>query len=200
MLFERNEQSGRAGFGQVWGCVLIGGKSTRMGTPKHLLESNGVTWLELILSRLQERTEKVVISGEGPIPGSLKDITVVHDIPGMQGPLAGILALLQKYPGKSWLVAGCDMPDIEVAALDWLLKYRGPGVRAILPDLNGDGHVEPLLAYYDHSCLDLFEKAVSSELTRPAWLVGKPGVITPQPPVLLQSAWRNVNSQEDLHR
>ena len=198
MSFEHNGQYDRAGIGQVWGCVLIGGKSTRMGTPKHLLESNGVTWLELILSRLQERTEKVVISGKGAIPGSLQDITVVHDIPDLQGPLAGILALFQKYPGKSWLVAACDLPDIEVAALDWLLGYRGPDVRAVLPDLNGDGQVEPLLAYYDHSCLDLFEKAASSGLMRPGGLVGKPGVITPQPPVVIRSSWRNVNSQEDL--
>ncbi len=198
ILFERTEQSGRAGTQQLWGCVLIGGKSTRMGTPKHLLESNGVSWLELILSRLRERTEDVVISGKSIIPDSLHDVTVVHDVPGLYGPLAGILALFRKYPGKSWLVAACDMPDIEVAALDWLLGFRSHDVRAVLPDLNGDGHVEPLLAYYDHSCLDLFEKAASSGTMRPGWLVGKSGVITPQPPVLIRSSWRNINSQEDL--
>ena len=71
-------------------------------------------------------------------------------------------------------------------------------MRAVLPDLNGDGYVEPLLAYYDHSCLDLFEKAALSGSMRPGWLVGKPGVITPQPPVLIRSSWRNVNSEEDV--
>jgi molybdopterin-guanine dinucleotide biosynthesis protein A len=90
------------------------------------------------------------------------------------------------------------MPDIEIAALDWLLGSRGPDVRAILPDLNGDGLVEPLLAYYDQSCLDLLEKTASGRSRRPGKLVGKPGVITPQPPVSLRSSWKNMNSLEDL--
>lgn len=184
--------------GPVWGCVLIGGKSTRMGTPKHLLERGGITWLELILARLQERTEKVVISGSGKIPDALHEIPVVQDVAGLQGPLAGILAVFREFPGVSWLVAACDMPDIDIPALDWLLSQRGPDVRAVLPDLNGNGMVEPLLAYYDRSCLDLLEKTASGGMMRPGSLVGSSGVKTPRPPGLLQSAWRNINSPVDL--
>jgi len=169
-----------------------------MGAPKHLLERGSVTWLELILSTLQERTEKVVISGSGAVPDSLQDIPIVHDVQGLQGPLAGILAIFRRCPGVSWLVAACDMPDIEVAALDWLLGQRGPDVRAILPDLDGDGMVEPLLAYYDWSCLEILENTVAAGSMRPGGLVGYPGVIAPQPPVSLRSAWRNINSQDDL--
>lgn len=198
MSLKRNEKPGDAGFGPVWGCVLIGGKSARMGTPKHLLKRDGVTWLELILSRLQERTRQVVISGKGSVPDTLHDIPVVDDISGLQGPLAGILAILRRYPEKSWLVVACDMPDIEVEALDWLLGQRGPGIRAILPDLNGDGLVEPLLAYYDYTCLDILETIASGGLARPGGLVGRTGVITPQPPVSLRSSWKNINLQEDL--
>lgn len=185
--------------GPVWGCVLIGGKSTRMGTPKHLLERGGVTWLELIVSKLRERTGLVVISGSGKVPAALHGIPVVRDIPGLQGPLAGILGIFRSFPGVSWLVAACDMPDIEVEALDWLLGQRGPDVRAILPDLDGDGKVEPLLAYYDQRCLGILEKIASTGVMRPAGLVGCAGVITPQPPVSLRSAWRNLNSPEDVH-
>ena len=32
--------------GPVWGCVLIGGRSRRMGRPKHLIEAGGCSWLE----------------------------------------------------------------------------------------------------------------------------------------------------------
>jgi len=182
----------------IWGCVLIGGGSSRMGTPKHLIKKDGLTWLELIVQRLRERTETIVISGKGILPDSLLDYPVVPDIPGMEGPLAGICAVFRRYPGVSWLIGACDMPEIKVEALDWLLGQRGTGIRAILPDLDGTGQVEPLLAYYDQSCGDLLETIVASGSKRPGDLVGLPGVLTPQPPYSLRSSWRNINSREDL--
>lgn len=185
-------------FGPVWGCILIGGKSARMGTPKHLLQREGITWLELILSRLMERTENVVISGDGPIPESLREIPVVKDDPGIRGPLAGIISVFRSYPDVSWVVTACDMPDINNQALDWLLGQRDNGVKAILPDLNGNGLVEPLLAYYDRSCHDLLEQKVSEGEMRPGGLVGHAGVRTPLVPFDLHSSWKNYNSIEDL--
>ena len=68
-----------------------------MGYPKHLLEQKGKTWLEIIVEKLRERTEQVVISGEGTVPGSLKDIPVIQDVKRVDGPLAGIMAVMQKF-------------------------------------------------------------------------------------------------------
>lgn len=196
MSIERKDQQGDKGFGPVWGCVLIGGASKRMGTPKHLLVKDGVTWLELILSKLMQKTEQVVISGKGSVPDILHEIPIVEDVAGIQGPIAGILSILREYPGVSWLVAACDMPDIELAALDWLLEQRTVDSRAILPDLNGDGMVEPLLAYYDSNCLNIIEKIVHEGSCRPGGLVGEPGVRTPLVPQYLHSSWKNVNFPE----
>ena len=69
----------------------------------------------------------------------------------------GILAAFRAHPGVSWLVAACDLPDMEIDALRWLLAFRAPGVVAVMPDLAGDGRIEPLLAYYDDSCAHLLE-------------------------------------------
>ncbi len=198
MLHEDQGRKDNTGFGPVWGCVLIGGRSSRMGRPKHLLEVDGLTWLELIAGRLRERTEQVVISGGGHIPMSLRDYPVVPDIAGMEGPLAGILAVFRRYPGVSWLVAACDMPGLTASALEWLLEQRGPGVRAVLPDLHGNGLVEPLLAYYDQSCRELLEETVAEGSPRPGRLAGKPGIRTPRPPAPLHSSWRNINSPDEL--
>jgi molybdopterin-guanine dinucleotide biosynthesis protein A len=70
--------------------------------------------------------------------------------------------------------------------------------RAVLPDLKGNGLIEPLFAYYDHKCLELFEKIVSEGSCRPGDLIGKPGVITPVVPQLLHFAWKNCNFSEDI--
>jgi molybdopterin-guanine dinucleotide biosynthesis protein A len=184
----------------VWGCVLIGGKSTRMGSPKHLLRRNGMTWLELIVQQFQGQVEQVVLVGQGEIPPPLARLPVVADVQGLQGPLAGVLAVFQQEPRVSWLVTACDLPCLERAALAWLLNCRGPGVHAVLPDLMGNGQVEPLLAYYDYSCRDFLEELAASGIDKLSGLVGRPGVITPQPPASLQGSWRNMNRPEDIDR
>ena len=46
----------------VFGCVLIGGKSRRMGYPKHLIETNGKTWIQRTVEVLEPLTSQVVVA------------------------------------------------------------------------------------------------------------------------------------------
>ena len=184
--------------GSVWGCVLIGGRSRRMGRPKHLIEQDGRCWLERTVDLLGQCVQRVVIAGPGAVPATLAGIENLTDAKGVAGPLAGILAAFRAHPGVSWLVAACDLPDMEVGALHWLLACRAPGVVAVMPDLASDGRIEPLLAYYDHSCLGLLEAMAASGQRRMNRLRAAAGVITPQPPAHLRGSWRNVNTPEEL--
>ncbi|MDH3328972.1 MAG: molybdenum cofactor guanylyltransferase [Desulfobulbaceae bacterium] len=189
---------GKKGCSPVWGCVLIGGSSTRMGRPKHLIEQNGSTWLEKAVSKLKNKVEKIVISGKGDIPATLKNIPVIQDDPGLLGPLAGILSVMRWNPDVSWVVSGCDQPEISEEAIDWLLTLRNKDIRAILPDLKGDGYVEPLLAYYDFRCKGYLEEIAAKKSFRISEMIGRYGVITPTPPLHLHSSWRNVNTPEEM--
>ena len=182
----------------VWGCVLIGGKSRRMGQPKHLLQQDGRTWIERAVSVLRPRVAQVVIAGAGHLPASLAGDRRVDDVPGLGGPLAGILAAFRRYPQVSWLVAACDLPDMQDGALQWLLEHRRPGVLAVMPDLAADGRIEPLLAYYDRACRPLLEEMATSGRQRMNRLRHAEGVMTPQPPFPLRISWRNVNTPQDL--
>ena len=165
----------------VWGCVLIGGRSRRMGRPKHLIEADGCSWLERTVLLLGQCVERVVIVGPGEVPSALAATERLADAEGAAGPLAGILAAFRAHPGVSWLVA-----------------CRAPGVVAVLPDLAGDGRIEPLLAYYDHRCAGLLETMAAAGQRRMNRLGEAPGVITPQPPAHLRGSWRNVNTPEEL--
>lgn len=183
----------------VIGCVLIGGKSGRMGIPKHLIETGGETWLERTANLLGKVTGQVVAAGSGALPEGLEDLIVLPDAPGVSGPMAGILAAQRWNPDVSWLVAACDMPRMTVDALEWLCSLRRPGVWAALPLLDPrTGSVEPLLALYDRRSKSFLERFASKgifSLQEPAC---HPKVITPQPAAQMRSAWKNMNSIEDL--
>lgn len=182
----------------VWGCVLIGGRSQRMGRPKHLIERAGKTWLEHGVQKLDSRVEKVVLSGAGAVPVPLEGLVRLPDAPGLAGPLAGVLAIMRWQPAVSWLVMACDLPDVRLESLQWLLDGRSPGVRAILPDLRGDGHLEPLLAWYDFRCRPMLEEIAASGSLRISRLAGQPGICHFQPPAHLRASWRNVNTPAEL--
>lgn len=183
----------------IWGCVLIGGKSSRMGQPKHLLMQNGLTWIERTVALLRPRVEQVVIAGAGALPDSLSMVRRLDDIPDLGGPLAGILAAFRAFPQASWLVTACDLPFMQDEALQWLLDCRRPGVVAVMPDLAQDGRIEPLLAYYDRACRPLLEAMAASGKRQLNRLREIEGVITPQPPLSLCPSWRNINTPQDLN-
>lgn len=189
----------------VWACVLIGGRSSRMGRPKHLIEkeqsSTATTWLEHTVGLLQPLIgDHIALSGAGRTPESLAHLPRLPDIPEARGPLTGILAAMRWQPAVSWLLIACDMPDISAEALTWLLGRRRPGCWGTVPCLQEDGHVEPLLAHYDHRCAPLFERLLASGSLRIGQIAHQSKIETPLIPLHLRSSWLNINTPQELAR
>lgn len=185
----------------VWACVLIGGRSSRMGSPKHLLEkiTTGTTWLENTVNLLQPLIgDRIALSGPGMVPDALAHLPRLPDIPEARGPLTGILAAMRWQPTVSWLLIACDMPDINTEALAWLLAQRRPGCWGTVPRLQEDGYVEPLLAHYDYRCGPLFEQLLASGSLRIGQIAGQPKIEIPLIPRQLRSAWHNINTPQEL--
>jgi len=177
---------------QVVGAILIGGKSTRMGRPKHLLVKEGKTWLERTAATLGQVSDQVVVAGGGAM--GTCPLPQLPDVPGIQGPLAGLLAVMRWHPWATVLASACDLPELSVAALRWLLEQRAPGTWAVIPKV-GDHH-EPLLALYDFRCRPALETMARGDIRRLSALVGAEGVKVVSPPQDLHMAWRNVNYPE----
>ncbi|MDR3628956.1 MAG: molybdenum cofactor guanylyltransferase [Desulfocapsaceae bacterium] len=183
----------------VWACVLIGGRSSRMGRAKHLLKDGlGRTWLARTVELLRPLVHGVVVAGRGEIPEDAGEMIRLADVPGAAGPLAGILAALRWFPAVSWLVVACDMPDITEDALRWLLSTRRPGIWGTLPRLQEEGYLEPLLAHYDFRCAPLFEQLLHTGELRIVMVAENRQIATPLVPVELRLSWRNVNTVEGL--
>lgn len=182
----------------VFGCILIGGKSRRMGTPKHLLEKNGRTWLERTIEQMRQVAGEVVIAGAGALPESVSNSIRLYDVPGARGPMAGLLAAMRWAPEATWLVTACDQPDVSADALRWLLSTRSPGIWATLPRLQAERPPEPLLAHYDFRAHAVLERAAARGefgLVKTAQC-GK--AISPEVPASIAAAWRDVDTAAEL--
>jgi molybdopterin-guanine dinucleotide biosynthesis protein MobB len=184
----------------VYAGVLIGGKSSRMGAAKHLMKSDGRTWLERTVEQLEGAAAETVLLGRGEVPVALGGMRRLADVAEAAGPMAGILSAMRWAPRASWVIVACDLPQLRREAVDWLLDCRRPGVWAVLPQLEGGGHLEALLAHYDFRVRAGLERLAVAGNYRMADLVGLAPVSTPEVPAELAGAWANVNSPGDIQK
>jgi glutamate dehydrogenase (NADP+)/cyclic pyranopterin phosphate synthase/molybdopterin-guanine dinucleotide biosynthesis protein A len=183
----------------VWGCILIGGKSSRMGRPKHLIaDRNNITWLEKTTAVLRPLVDGLVVSGAGVLPEKLQGLVRLADIPGVAGPLAGMLAAGRWQPLVSWLFVACDMPYITTEAIHWLLSGRRAGCWGRVPRLAESQHCEPLFAWYDFRAAHLFETQLHDGNPRIGEVACHSKIDKPVIPESLRHGWQNINTPDQL--
>ena len=82
------------------GFILAGGKSTRMGRDKALLDWHGRTLLEHMIALLSSAVDRVQVVGRDHLPDR---------VPG-RGPLSGIATALQATDADANLLVAVDLP------------------------------------------------------------------------------------------
>lgn len=182
---------------RVFGGVLLGGQSRRMGSAKQLLRQGDQSWLRRVLDALAPHTTDRLGLGEGPLPDDAGDLICLTDADGVLGPLAGIIAALEHRPNGPWVITACDMPSITAEAVAWLLAQRRPNARAVIP-VDGRGQHHPLFGVYEGHALPLLRGIAAEGPPAPRRLVGHRDVWSPRIPDPLAAAWRNVNHPEDM--
>jgi molybdopterin-guanine dinucleotide biosynthesis protein A len=191
----------------IWGGVLVGGASRRMGEPKQLLRFRGVTLVERAVAALTAHMAGVALLGDGAVPEALAGLPRVADVelpvarggrgPGA-GPLAGMLAALRWKPQAAWIFAPCDLPEIGPEAVAWLLAQRRPERWAVVPRPEPDGPVHAVFALYEPPARRLLEDLAAGGRRAPRRVAGDPRVAVVAPPAGLARAWRGVNARADL--
>jgi molybdenum cofactor guanylyltransferase len=131
---------------QVGGFVLAGGKSSRMGVDKALLEISGVSLLARAASLLQSVTGEPKIVASPSVYGSLGLPLVADDWPGC-GPLGGIATVLRASDSAWNLIIACDLPYLTKPWLDFLIERALKSkADAVVP--RSERGAEPLCAMY----------------------------------------------------
>jgi len=178
----------------LFGGLLIGGKSSRMGTPKQLVPFGSSMLGEIAANALMEGLNgaerrrnvntlgpNVAILGAGADPDTLQHLRRLIDAPELAGPVAGLLAAHRWAPRTAWILAACDHPWLSAADVRWLISKRRPGTWAIIPR-QGDNHPCPTLALYEPQALNVLERSIltlGADNTRIANLFDHPRTLMP---------------------
>ena len=161
------------------GFVLAGGRSSRMGRDKALLEFAGRPLIEHAIAILRAAGLPVCIAGARS-PNLTEFAPVVEDDRADLGPLAGICAGLESTSAKLAVFLPVDLPLLPASLVDWLLEHaRMTGSAVTVPAVNGfaetfpvvlDRAVQPILKAELEAgrkgCFSAFEAAASA-LDRP---------------------------------
>lgn len=119
------------------GAILSGGKATRMnGIDKGLVRVNGVPLYRHVLSRLKPQVDYLAISANRNIEEYRKSgYPVFSDsISGFNGPLAGMLTILENSTTDWVLFSACDTPLIPHNLAEKLWYNRNNQLAAYASD------------------------------------------------------------------
>ena len=143
------------------GYVLVGGKSSRFGQDKALLEWRGRPLAAHVARIVQSAAGSVTLVGSIEKYQHLGYRVIPDPVDGF-GPLAGLLAALDDSTSEWNLVVACDMPYLTTEFLAFLIvKARESAADVLLP-VDQDGMPEPLCAVYSLGSGNAIRQAVDS--------------------------------------
>ncbi|MDX1499953.1 MAG: NTP transferase domain-containing protein [Woeseiaceae bacterium] len=182
----------------VYGLVLAGGRSRRMGRDKAALERGGQSQLEYVFGLLAGVADEAYVSAragqqDDPVRRGFPQIVDRYED---LGPVAGILTALETRPGVDWLVVACDLPNIDRSTLAYLLANRSADKPFTAFRSSYDGLPEPLCAIYRAGSETLIRQFVADGIHCPRkMLIRSDTALLEQPD---PHALDNVNTPEDL--
>ncbi|MGI9187308.1 MAG: molybdenum cofactor guanylyltransferase [Gaiellales bacterium] len=192
--------------------LLLGGRSTRMGTAKASLDWHGeplAAHVARVLQRAAVGPVIVVAAPDQDVPALPDGVELVRDRVADQGPLRGIEAGLDALGDRAdaAFVASVDAPLLHPTFVTALLGALTPDVELLVPDAQGFRH--PLTAVWRTSTLPAVTAALADGVAGPGYLFDRvrtrfldeaalltlPGVASADPRL---DSLRNANTPAEL--
>lgn len=182
----------------LYGLVLAGGQSRRMGRDKALLQHDGRTQLQVAVELLAAVTDKQFVSTrpeqrDDPERSRFEQIVDRYDD---AGPIAGILSAMDAYPDVDWLVIACDLPNLDHETLSHLKSHGDASQPFIAYRSSHDDLPEPLCAIYCQGSDAILRTFVDAGILCPRKMLIRSDTLLLQQPS--PQALDNVNTPEDL--
>jgi len=135
---------------QLNGLVLAGGKSTRMGSDKGLLEYHGLPQREFLFKQIQQvlgKKSEVYLSTRAD--QEIKGTPIITDKFIGLGPFGAICSAFMHNPNAAYLVVATDLPFVNQEVLELLISKRNPKKIATAIKGKGNPFMEPLITIWE---------------------------------------------------
>lgn len=179
----------------ITGVILAGGKNTRMGSDKGLLQVGGKSIMERQIAVLQPLVKEIIIIHNGDNYTQLGHQIHIDIIPDC-GPMGGIYTALMVSQTPKIFVLSCDMPFVSPELIKMIIEEAENYDIAIPRHGN---KLEPLYAIYDQSCLGTLKKLLDQRALKmmDALQFFKVKEIRVPDKILVTQPFININTPED---
>jgi molybdopterin-guanine dinucleotide biosynthesis protein A len=133
--------------------ILAGGKSSRMGSDKGLLQLGELTFVEYVIRAVEEITEEIIIVTKNNTYRQFGHV-VVQDIIPDKGPLGGIHTGLKLSSSEQNIVLSCDIPFIDHNVIEHLMASHTTGTAIA----SYKDQIHPLIGVYGKPLIKPIEK------------------------------------------
>lgn len=146
-------------FREVTGVILAGGKSSRYGNNKALVEINGIPMIERVLKVMQSVFQHLILITNSPDEYSHLKLAMHEDLIKGLGPLGGIFTGLTAIPHDEGFLVACDMPYLNRELIRYMVEIKGD-FDVVVPRVFGK--MEALHALYSKRCIPPIRKLIDS--------------------------------------
>lgn len=176
--------------------ILAGGKSTRMGTPKHRLQAGGLSFLDRLVYELGGFPELLVSVDDEKKHTDIR-YPMVSDKTADCGPMGGLYAALTECVSDALVAVPCDVPYFSKTMAERLCAELDDVTDAVI-FVTQDGREHPLCGVYKKSCADVFGQCIGQRSYRMFGALERLSVKHCQAG---RDSWRlyNVNTPQDFN-
>ena len=145
--------------GGMTGVILAGGRSSRFGKNKALVEIGGTRLIDRVVSKMESVFHRLVIISNTPQEYSYLKLPIFTDLIKGLGPVGGIYTGLEVIEDEMGFFVACDMPFINEKLIRYIVDVK-EDFDAVVPKI--DWMMEPLFALYRKSCLPTIKNMIES--------------------------------------
>lgn len=180
----------------VFGLLLSGGRSTRMGQDKSLLNFHGTSQRQHMYGLLSNHCDEVFTSCRADQVDEFASMNPLPDRLTGMGPFGAIISAFMHNPNVAWLVSAVDLPFVDDSCLGELISNRNPSRAATAFQNEETGFVDPLITIWESRSYMRLLQFLNQGYSCPRKVLINSDVEVINPS---DSNWlRNVNSPADL--